>query len=94
MFKVKVRGMPKDLPDVIVVDVSHLDIGQTITLGELSLPDGVTVTGDASIPVLAVAAPLTEAQEAAAAEAGAAPATEPEMLKEKKESEGEGGEKK
>lgn len=93
LFKVKLRGVPRDLPDVVVVDVSELEIGETITLGELQLPEGVSAIGDASIPVMAVAAPLTEAQETAAAEVGGSPATEPEVLKEKKESEDAGGEK-
>ena len=34
VFKIKVRGMPKDLPDVVVVNVENLGVGETITLGE------------------------------------------------------------
>ena len=30
LFKLKARGLPKDLPEVILVDVSHLKIGQSI----------------------------------------------------------------
>jgi large subunit ribosomal protein L25 len=82
LFKVKVRALPKDLPELITVDVSNLDVGQTIHLGEIPLPAGVEVVGDPSIPVFAVAAPLTEAAEAVAA--GGAP-TQPEMIKEKKD---------
>jgi large subunit ribosomal protein L25 len=89
VFKVKLRGMPKDLPDVVVVDVEELGIGQTITLGEVELPGGVAVIGDPALPVLAVAAPLTEAQETAVAEGEEEPVAQPEMIKEKKESEGE-----
>jgi large subunit ribosomal protein L25 len=85
LFRVKVRGLPKDLPEVIEVDVSHLGIGQAIHLGEIKLPEGVLAVGDAKVSVVAVAAPLTEAQEQAAAEAVAVAPTEPEMLKEKKE---------
>jgi large subunit ribosomal protein L25 len=85
LFKVKVRGLPKDLPEVITVDVSHLEIGQAIHLNEITLPAGVEVLGDASIPVLAVAAPLTEAQETAATEAAAGGPAEPVVLSEKKE---------
>jgi large subunit ribosomal protein L25 len=94
VFKIKVRGMPKDLPDVVVVNVENLGVGETMTLGEVKLPDGVSVLGDPSLPVLAVAAPLTEVQEAAVTEAAEEAVTEPEMIKEKKESEGEGEEKK
>ena len=90
LFKVRVRGLPKDLPELIEVDVTALEIGQAVHLGELKLPAGVQVLGDAGIPVIAVAAPITEAEEQAALEVGATPGSEPEMIKERKE--GEAGE--
>jgi large subunit ribosomal protein L25 len=87
LFNVKVTGLPNDLPDRVEVDVSELQVGQTVLLGDIRLPDGVTVVGDKSIPVLAVAAPLTEAQEEAALETATGAPTEPEMLREKKDAE-------
>lgn len=92
LFKLKVRALPKNLPEAIVVDVSPLEIGQSIHLGEIKAPAGVEILGDKHISVLSVAAPVSEAQEAAdAAAAAAAPgATEVEMLKEKKEEGAEG----
>jgi large subunit ribosomal protein L25 len=84
LFKIKVRATPKDLPEVINVDVSALEIGKAIHLGEIKLPNGVEALGHKEISVFRVAAPVTEAQETAAAEAGAATA-EVEMIKEKKE---------
>ena len=89
LFKIKARGLPKDLPEQITVDVSHLKIGQAIHLGEIQAPAGVELIGDKGIPVIAVAAPRTEEEEAAAAAEAAAPG-EVEMIKEKKE-EGEEG---
>jgi large subunit ribosomal protein L25 len=90
LFRIKARGLPKDLPELITVDVTHLKIGQAIHLGEIQAPPGVELIGDKGIPVIAVAAPRTEEEEAAeAAEAAAAPG-EVEMIKEKKE-EGEEG---
>jgi large subunit ribosomal protein L25 len=85
LFKVKVRALPKDLPEVINVDVTRLEIGQSIHLGEIPLPADVEVIGDKKVPVISVAAPITEEQEAAALEAVGAPLAEPEVLKEKKE---------
>ena len=85
LFKIKVRALPRDLPEVITVDVTPLEIGQSIHLGEIPLPAGVEVIGDKKIPVISVAAPITEAQEAAALEAATTPLAEPEVLKEKKE---------
>src|SRR6266487_515971 len=89
LFKVKVRGLPKDLPEVIYVDVTSLEIGKAVHLGEIKTAQGVELLGDKNIPVLAVAAPITEAQEAAAEAAAATVPGEVEMIKEKKE-EGEG----
>jgi large subunit ribosomal protein L25 len=84
LFKIKARALPKDLPEQIVVDVSHLNIGQAIHLGDIQAPPGVELIGDKHVSVIAVAAPRTEEEEAAATEAAAAPG-EVEMIKEKKE---------
>src|SRR6185436_2525122 len=90
MFKVKVCALPKDLPEQINVDVTALDIGKSVHLGEITPPANVEILGDKKNVVFSVAAPVTEEQEAAAAEAAAGAAGEVEMIKEKKE-EGEEG---
>jgi large subunit ribosomal protein L25 len=90
LFKLKVRALPKDLPEALVLDVSHLQIGQAIHIGDIKPPPGVEIMGDKHISVLAVAAPVTEAQEAATLEAATAAAGEVEMIKEKKEDGTEG----
>ncbi len=84
LHKVKVRCLPKDLPEVIVVDVTALEVGKAIHIGEIKTPEGVEIIGDKHLSVLAVKAPVTEAQEAAA-EAAATTTGEVEMIKEKKE---------
>src|ERR1019366_9137428 len=91
LFKLKVRALPKDLPESLTVDVSHLKIGMAIHLGEIKAPENTEILGDKHIPVIAVAAPRTEEEEAAdlAAVTEAVPG-EVEMIKEKKE-EGEEG---
>jgi large subunit ribosomal protein L25 len=94
LFKVKVRATPKDLPDVIEIDVTKLVIGQSIHVGEIPPPPGVEILGHKEAPVVSVAAPISEAQEAAALEAATTPAGEPEMIKEKKEEGAEGKEAK
>jgi large subunit ribosomal protein L25 len=90
LFKLKVRALPKDLPEVLLADVSQLNIGQSIHIGELKAPPGVEILGDKHIPVLSVAAPVSEAQEAATLEAATTATGEVEMLKEKKEEGAEG----
>jgi large subunit ribosomal protein L25 len=88
LFKIKARGLAKDLPEIITVNVSHLKIGQAIHLGDIKAPAGVELVGDKHISVISVAAPRTEEEEAAEAAAAAAAAPgEVEMIKEKKEGE-------
>ncbi len=88
MFKIKVRSLPKDLPEQIVVDVTSLEIGKSIHLGDIKAPAGVEILGDKHITVVAVAAPRAE-EEVVAAEAAPA-AGDVEMTKEKKEEGAEG----
>src|SRR5271154_6242338 len=90
LFKLKVRALPKDLPEVLVADVSLLEIGKAIHIGEMKAPPGVEILGEKHIPVLSVAAPVSEAEEAAALESATTPTGEVEMLKEKKEEGAEG----
>src|SRR5262245_13709947 len=85
LFKISVRALPKDLPEIITVDVSHLNIGQAIHLGEITAPAGVEIIGDKKVPVIAVAPPRTEEEEHAEAAPAAAAPGEVEMIKEKKE---------
>lgn len=88
LFKIKVRGTPMDLPEVINVDVSTLDVGKTIHLGDIPLPEGVEALGKKDISVFSVAAPKTEVADVAAAEGAPATAGQVEMIKEKKEEAG------
>lgn len=90
LFKLKVRALPKDLPEQIIIDVSALELNRAIHIGEVKVPEGVEILGDKNIPVVAVAAPRTEEEEAAASEAAPVAAGDVEMIKEKKE-EGEEG---
>jgi large subunit ribosomal protein L25 len=86
LFRLRVRALPKDLPEVYEVDVSALEVGQSMHVGDLKALEGVEILGDKKVVILSVAAPLTEAQEAADETAAVATATlEPEMIKEKKE---------
>jgi large subunit ribosomal protein L25 len=90
LFKVKARALPKDLPEQLVVDVSHLEVNQAIHIGELKAPPGVELLGDKAAPVVSCTIPRAEVEEVVA-EAAPMDAGAVEMLKEKKE-EGEEGE--
>jgi large subunit ribosomal protein L25 len=91
LFKIRVRALPKDLPEVISVDVTHLKLNESIHLGDIKAPPGVEVLGDKHISVIAVSAPRAE-EEVVPAAGEATAAGEVEMIKEKKE-EGEEGAK-
>lgn len=89
MFKLKVRALPKDLPEQILVDVTALEIGKSLHLGDVVAPAGVEILGNKKLTVVSVAAPRAE-EEAAPAAADAKGAADVEMTKEKKEEGAEG----
>lgn len=92
LFRLRVRALPRDLPEFIQVDVSHLDVGQAIHIGDIPAPPNSEILGDKSLSVIAVAIhrePVEETPAEAAPAAG-----EVEMIREKKEGEpGAEGEK-
>jgi large subunit ribosomal protein L25 len=85
LFRLRLRGLPKDLPEVLEVDVTPLEVGQSIHIGDIKPPPGVEILGEKKVVVISVAAPVTEAQEAAVEAAATEGPLEPEMIKEKKE---------
>jgi large subunit ribosomal protein L25 len=76
---VTISCLPKDLPEIIRVDVSAMKIGDSIHVRDLPLPAGVEAEDDGDLTVFIVAEPLV----AEAAPAGGTPEA-PEVLKEKK----------
>ena len=78
----EIECLPRDLPDVITVDVSHLKIGDSIHVRELPLPPGVTTRVPADLTAFSVLAPTVEEEPVAAAVE--AP-TAPEVITAKKE---------
>jgi large subunit ribosomal protein L25 len=85
----EIECLPKDLPDIITVDVSHLNIGDAIHVGEIPLPQGVTTRVSAEEePVAAevaagpeVITAKKEEGEATVPAAAAPPAKEKEVKK-------------
>jgi large subunit ribosomal protein L25 len=85
LHSLEVACLPKDLPEVIRLDVSALNIGDAIHIRDVQLPAGVTARADGELTVVRVAPPtvVVEPTPAAAAAAPGA-AAQPEVLKEKK----------
>jgi large subunit ribosomal protein L25 len=82
-----IECLPRDLPDKITVDVSALNIGDSIHVRDIKLPSGVTAKVPPDLTAFSVMAPVIE-EEPVAAEAEAAAG--PEVITAKKE-EGEEG---
>lgn len=83
---VEVECLPKDLPEIIKVDVSNLNLGEAIHVRDLPSLPGVKYTADEDVTVFLVSEPKVADEEAAPAEGAAA---EPEVIREKKADEGE-----
>jgi len=59
--QVHVEALPADLVESITVDVSALEIGQSIRLSDITPPNGITFTDDPEGTILAtIAAPVSE----------------------------------
>ena len=86
LWEVVIECLPTQIPDHIRADIGKLNIGDNLTAGELSLPDGVTLVSDGDEVVVAIVAPKTAVTEETAGEASAA---EPEVVKRGKEKEEE-----
>jgi large subunit ribosomal protein L25 len=53
--KIKLRGLPLDVPDSIVVDITKLDRGEAgVLLSDLSLPDNVEMLEDGTVTCVTV----------------------------------------
>jgi large subunit ribosomal protein L25 len=77
-----IECLPRDLPDLITVDVSALNVGDAIHVREIQLPPGVTTRVQPDLTAFSVLAPTVEEEPVAAAVDAAAG---PEVIREKKE---------
>ena len=94
MRELEVECLPADIPERIDVDISELDMGKSIRVGEITVPPGVKVLTDPGMAVVAVVAPTVEKAPVAAAEGAVvaeAPA-EPEVIQKGKAETAEEGE--
>ena len=67
--EITVSCLPDKLVEFIEVDVSDLDIGDSIQIGDIQLPEGLAITQDTSLTVAVVFAPAI-AEEIAEEEVG------------------------
>jgi large subunit ribosomal protein L25 len=86
---VEVECLPTDIPSRLEIDVSALNIGDSLHVSDLRA-DKVTILTEGERPIAAVVPP-TVLEEAKPAEGEGEAAVEPELVKEKKEMEESGG---
>lgn len=72
--EIEIECLPRAIPDQIDVDVSALEIGESVHVRDVVLPEGVKLLSDPDLAVVSVAAPAAEVEAAPVAAEGAAPA--------------------
>ena len=74
LFELEVKSLPTNIPESIPVDVSGLTVGDAISVGDLTLPEGVETDVDPAEAVVSVVLPAAEPAE------DEDEATEPELV--------------
>jgi large subunit ribosomal protein L25 len=82
--EIQVECLPLDIPQYFDVDVSGLDIGDSVHIEDLPMPEGVTAVFDSNFALVTVATPTVEEEPTAAVAATpeAAAVASPEEKKE------------
>jgi large subunit ribosomal protein L25 len=62
--ELRISCLPRDIPNVITVDVSDLDFGNTIHAGDIALPPGSSAITESTLALAAVTAPKKEEEAA------------------------------
>ncbi len=66
---ITIESLPDNIPDAIVVDISELELAETLKLGDVQAPEGVKLYGNRHTPVVTIQA--TRASQTASTEAEA-----------------------
>jgi len=83
--EIEVECLPLDIPDFFNVEVSHLDIGDSAHIEDLTMPEGIKAIYESNLALVAVVPPTVEeapTPAAAPVEAVAVAPAEPEETKE------------
>jgi large subunit ribosomal protein L25 len=91
--EIEVRCLPTAIPPAIEVDVSHLNIGDSVHVREISVPN-VTILNDGAETVATVVPPTVMEEKPAEAVVTEAAPSEPEVIAKGKKEEGEATEEK
>lgn len=87
--EIEIKCQPREIPDVLEVDVSHLDVHDVLHASDIPVAEGIEILTDADQVIATVG--IVKEEEAAAAPAEGEEPAEPEVIgKGKKDEEGEG----
>ncbi|HET7553743.1 MAG TPA: 50S ribosomal protein L25/general stress protein Ctc [Gemmatimonadaceae bacterium] len=87
MREVTVEVDPASMPNHIDVDVSALEVNESLHVSNLVVPEGVEIQDDPEATVCVVAPPRVEAEPEPAAAEAEAEGAEPELIRKEKEGE-------
>jgi large subunit ribosomal protein L25 len=82
---------PSNIPNHIDVDVSKLELGHSLHVSDLKLPEGVVSQDDPETTIVVLSIPRAVIETPAAGVEAVAEAAEPEVIGAKKEDDDEGG---
>lgn len=87
--EIEIKCQPRDIPDSLDVDVSHLDVHDVLHVSDIKVAEGIEILNDPELVIATVG--IVKEEEVAAAPAEGEEPAEPEVIgKGKKEEEGEG----
>lgn len=86
-WQITVECKPADIPETFELDISGVNVGDTLYVSDLTIPEGVSVQMEEDTAIVTSQMPAGELELEEEAEAEAA---EPELIGEKPEEEGEG----
>jgi large subunit ribosomal protein L25 len=90
--EVEIESLPDNIPGHMDIDISELEIGDSVNVSNLSPPEGVTILTDQSAVIISVIAPVVEEEVVPEEEEAEAmeEAEGPEVVKKGKKEEEEG----
>jgi large subunit ribosomal protein L25 len=94
LTEIEIQCLPNDLPQFLELDISQMEMGHSLHLADIPLPQGVSLTKNVSDPeqnqpVISVLKPYVPSAEELASESAAPESKETEVITEKAEAEGE-----
>ena len=57
MRQVNILTTPEKVVDEVIADISQMDLGQTIRVRDIQLPDGVVITNSSAVPIASIEIP-------------------------------------